>query len=70
MKEIGTQLATMHKADIIHGDLTTSNMMVRQSSSFDRTELVRIKIELIAFLFTLLFLSSLLILDYHTFLIL
>lgn len=42
MKEIGTQLATMHKADIIHGDLTTSNMMVRWSSSFDRTELLLI----------------------------
>ncbi|KIY66647.1 hypothetical protein CYLTODRAFT_377469 [Cylindrobasidium torrendii FP15055 ss-10] len=29
MKLIGTELAKMHLADIIHGDLTTSNMMLR-----------------------------------------
>ncbi|KAN0066124.1 serine/threonine-protein kinase bud32 [Thecaphora frezii] len=29
MQLIGKQLATMHEADIIHGDLTTSNMMLR-----------------------------------------
>ncbi|TFK22510.1 hypothetical protein FA15DRAFT_671477 [Coprinopsis marcescibilis] len=27
---IGAQLAKLHKADIVHGDLTTSNMMVRR----------------------------------------
>lgn len=26
---IGTEIAKMHKADIIHGDLTTSNMIIR-----------------------------------------
>ena len=26
---IGSEIAKMHKADIIHGDLTTSNMVVR-----------------------------------------
>lgn len=29
MRLIGKQLAIMHEADIIHGDLTTSNMMLR-----------------------------------------
>ncbi|SJX60179.1 related to p53-related protein kinase [Sporisorium reilianum f. sp. reilianum] len=32
MKLIGKQLAIMHEADIIHGDLTTSNMMLRPAS--------------------------------------
>lgn len=41
MNDIGVQLATMHMSDIIHGDLTTSNMMVRRSpSSPNQTELV------------------------------
>jgi TP53 regulating kinase-like protein len=30
---IGTEIAKMHMADIIHGDLTTSNMMLRHTSS-------------------------------------
>ncbi|KJA15842.1 hypothetical protein HYPSUDRAFT_91682 [Hypholoma sublateritium FD-334 SS-4] len=30
---IGVEIAKMHLADIIHGDLTTSNMMVRKASS-------------------------------------
>ncbi|EAU83637.2 other/Bud32 protein kinase, partial [Coprinopsis cinerea okayama7 len=29
---IGTELSKLHKADIIHGDLTTSNMMVRRKA--------------------------------------
>ena len=29
MKLIGIEIAKMHLADIIHGDLTTSNMMLR-----------------------------------------
>ncbi|KZS87703.1 hypothetical protein SISNIDRAFT_390396, partial [Sistotremastrum niveocremeum HHB9708] len=29
---IGTEIAKMHRADIIHGDLTTSNMMLRTRS--------------------------------------
>ncbi|KAF9005005.1 hypothetical protein BDQ17DRAFT_1399297 [Cyathus striatus] len=33
MGMIGTELAKMHKADIIHGDLTTSNMMLRHPST-------------------------------------
>lgn len=32
MRLIGKQLAIMHVADIIHGDLTTSNMMLRPAS--------------------------------------
>lgn len=35
---IGTEIAKMHKADIIHGDLTTSNMMLRHPSSFQSTD--------------------------------
>ncbi|KAF8639059.1 hypothetical protein AX17_001755 [Amanita inopinata Kibby_2008] len=33
MTMIGKELAKMHKADIVHGDLTTSNMMLRHPSS-------------------------------------
>lgn len=32
MHLIGEQIAKLHAADIIHGDLTTSNMMIRMSS--------------------------------------
>ena len=30
---VGTEIAKMHIADIVHGDLTTSNMMLRHPSS-------------------------------------
>lgn len=30
MVMIGEEIAKMHKADIIHGDLTTSNMMLQK----------------------------------------
>lgn len=33
MALVGTEIATMHLADIIHGDLTTSNMMLRRPAS-------------------------------------
>jgi hypothetical protein len=33
MHLIGIQLAKMHAADVIHGDLTTSNMMLRRRSA-------------------------------------
>jgi len=33
MKEIGVMLAKMHTIDIIHGDLTTSNMILRDNES-------------------------------------
>ncbi|KAJ6577089.1 kinase-like domain-containing protein [Mycena sp. CBHHK59/15] len=48
MQLIGQEIAKMHLADVIHGDLTTSNMMLRHPSSFKsyhstlRTELVLI----------------------------
>ena len=29
MDLVGSEIAKMHKADIIHGDLTTSNMIIR-----------------------------------------
>ena len=32
MTMIGEQIGKLHKADVIHGDLTTSNMMLRRSS--------------------------------------
>ena len=41
MGMIGTEIAKMHKADIIHGDLTTSNMMLRHPSSPKGLQLVR-----------------------------
>ncbi|KAF5361437.1 hypothetical protein D9758_006166 [Tetrapyrgos nigripes] len=44
MSLIGTEIAKMHLADVIHGDLTTSNMMLRHpsgsGSSGTPTELV------------------------------
>ncbi|KAG9016763.1 serine/threonine-protein kinase bud32 [Tulasnella sp. 427] len=42
MKFIGRELAKMHAVDIIHGDLTTSNMMLRRSPSTDEIEVVLI----------------------------
>ncbi|KAJ3552561.1 hypothetical protein NM688_g4087 [Phlebia brevispora] len=44
MQMIGTEIATMHLADVIHGDLTTSNMMLRHPSTTrtGQTELVLI----------------------------
>nr|VWO94058.1 EKC/KEOPS complex subunit BUD32 (EC (Atypical serine/threonine protein kinase BUD32) (EC [Ganoderma boninense] len=42
MDMIGTEIAKMHQADIIHGDLTTSNMMVRHPSSPRGLQLVLI----------------------------
>lgn len=36
MALIGTQLASMHAADVIHGDLTTSNMMLRRHKRQER----------------------------------
>ncbi|OBZ73158.1 hypothetical protein A0H81_07091 [Grifola frondosa] len=42
MWSIGTEIAKMHLADIIHGDLTTSNMMLRHPSSRKGTQLVLI----------------------------
>ncbi|KAI0660161.1 kinase-like domain-containing protein [Cubamyces menziesii] len=42
MSMIGTEIAKMHKADIIHGDLTTSNMMLRHPSSYKGLQLVLI----------------------------
>ncbi|KAJ7627691.1 hypothetical protein DFH06DRAFT_1007012, partial [Mycena polygramma] len=34
MQLIGQEIAKMHLVDVIHGDLTTSNMMLRHPSSF------------------------------------
>lgn len=36
MSLVARQLARMHAADVIHGDLTTSNMMVRDSATTSR----------------------------------
>ncbi|KXN85684.1 TP53-regulating kinase [Leucoagaricus sp. SymC.cos] len=41
MSLIGTEIAKMHLLDIIHGDLTTSNMMLRRKLD-DKTDLVLI----------------------------
>lgn len=39
MELIGTEIAKMHQADVIHGDLTTSNMMLRHPSSLKGLQL-------------------------------
>lgn len=46
MQMIGTEIAKMHQADIIHGDLTTSNMMLRHPSSPRGLQLVRFRVPL------------------------
>lgn len=40
MQMVGTEIAKMHLADIIHGDLTTSNMMLRRPTSAAKASLV------------------------------
>ena len=40
MEMIGQELARMHKVDIVHGDLTTSNMMLRRFGGKGGAELV------------------------------
>lgn len=40
MRLIGTEIAKMHAADVIHGDLTTSNMMLRRRSD-EEADVVR-----------------------------
>jgi len=47
MDMIGTEIAKMHQADVIHGDLTTSNMMVRHP--FGARSLSSMKVVLIDF---------------------
>lgn len=47
MSMIGTEIAKMHHADVIHGDLTTSNMMVRHP--FGARSLSSMKLVLIDF---------------------
>ncbi|KAG8783636.1 serine/threonine-protein kinase bud32 [Ceratobasidium sp. 428] len=42
MELIGTEIAKMHRGDIIHGDLTTSNMMLRKKRGREEAELVLI----------------------------
>lgn len=40
MGKIGCEIAKLHRADIIHGDLTTSNMMIRRRQGEVSSELV------------------------------
>ncbi|KAG9075661.1 serine/threonine-protein kinase bud32 [Ceratobasidium sp. UAMH 11750] len=42
MEFIGAEIAKMHRGDIIHGDLTTSNMMLRKKKESKEAELVLI----------------------------
>ncbi|KAH8829918.1 kinase-like domain-containing protein [Flagelloscypha sp. PMI_526] len=46
---IGSQLAKMHLADIIHGDLTTSNMMLRSSPTSSASPALHSELILIDF---------------------
>lgn len=41
-EEMGKILAKMHDEDVVHGDLTTSNMLLRQGSEDAKPELVLI----------------------------
>ena len=41
MAMIGSEIAKMHTADIVHGDLTTSNMMLRHPGSQKGLQVVR-----------------------------
>ena len=47
MDLIGIEIAKMHGADIIHGDLTTSNMMLRHPLSFKSPQGASIPTELV-----------------------
>ncbi|KAG6853803.1 hypothetical protein C0991_001253 [Blastosporella zonata] len=58
MKLIGIELAKMHSADVVHGDLTTSNMMLRHPSSFLSDD-PEIRTELVLIDFGLSYVSSL-----------
>ncbi|KAG5652109.1 hypothetical protein H0H81_006283 [Sphagnurus paluster] len=58
MSLIGIQIAKMHSADIIHGDLTTSNMMLRHPSSWMSSD-SGISTELVLIDFGLSYISSL-----------
>jgi TP53 regulating kinase-like protein len=40
-QHIGKLLAKMHQADVIHGDLTTSNIMLRHHTEIQTPSLVR-----------------------------
>jgi TP53 regulating kinase-like protein len=37
---VGSAIAQMHDAEIVHGDLTTSNIMVRHEDSLDQVVLI------------------------------
>lgn len=56
---IGTELAKLHKADIVHGDLTTSNMMLRLPSTFTSSTPSNLPTELVLIDFGLSFVSTL-----------
>ncbi|KAG5641384.1 hypothetical protein DXG03_005366 [Asterophora parasitica] len=49
MALVGIELAKMHAADIIHGDLTTSNMMLRHPASYAANPKVSTQLVLIDF---------------------
>ncbi|KAJ7199741.1 kinase-like domain-containing protein [Mycena haematopus] len=58
MQLIGQEIAKMHLANVIHGDLTTSNMMLRHPSSF-KSRHPTLSTELVLIDFGLSFHSSL-----------
>ncbi|KAF8509867.1 kinase-like domain-containing protein [Hysterangium stoloniferum] len=59
MKQIGVEIAKMHLADIIHGDLTTSNMMIRPIPSSEPSSEDSVRAELVLIDFGLSFVSNL-----------
>lgn len=41
---IGAAIAKMHDADIVHGDLTTSNMMLSSASASDVVGIIKLRL--------------------------
>ncbi|ETW76474.1 hypothetical protein HETIRDRAFT_328859, partial [Heterobasidion irregulare TC 32-1] len=59
MVMIGEEIAKMHLADVIHGDLTTSNMMLRHPASFTAPSPDRPRTQLVLIDFGLAYTSTL-----------
>jgi TP53 regulating kinase-like protein len=49
MRQIGVEVAKMHLADVIHGDLTTSNMMIRPIPSSESSSHGSMRAEIVRF---------------------
>ncbi|KAA1473329.1 hypothetical protein DENSPDRAFT_839788 [Dentipellis sp. KUC8613] len=59
MQLVGTEIAKLHLVDIVHGDLTTSNMMLRHPSSISKPLSNDLSTELVLIDFGLAYMSTL-----------